>query len=107
MPEDAHPIEIDELVLRRKLLDRGDVIGKAVVAEIAVIVVVECLRPERRAEVVQLNDDEPELGEGEWLTAILELPLANAADLWPWVDVVDDRILLRRVELRRQIDHAV
>ena len=67
-------VEIDELVLRRELLDRGDVIRQSVVAEVAVVVVVERLRSERRAEVIELDDDEPELGERERLATILELP---------------------------------
>src|SRR5206468_13113881 len=105
--KDPDTIEVDELVLRRELLDRRDVIGKAVIAEVAVIIVVERLRAERRAEVIELDHDESELGEGELLTAVLELPLTHAADLRSRVDVVDDRILLRRVELRRQVDDAI
>src|SRR5690242_10477564 len=107
MSEDPHSIEIDKLVLRRQLLDRRDVIGQAVVTEIAVIVVVERFRAERRAEVVELDHDETELREGEWLTAVLVLPLPHAADLRPRIDVIDDRILFRRIELGRKIDDAI
>ena len=107
MPEDPDAIEIDELVLRGELLDGRDVIGQPIIAEVAVVVVVKCLRAERRAEVIELDDDEPELGQREGLAAVLELPLANAADLRAGIDVVDDRILLRRVEPWRQIDQSI
>ena len=44
MAEDPDAIEIDELVLRRELLDRRDVVRQTVVAEVAIVVVVERLR---------------------------------------------------------------
>ena len=82
-------------------------VRQTVVAEVAIVVVVECLRAERRPEVVELNDYETEFREREGLTAALELPCADAADLRPRVDMVDDRIFFRRVELGREIDHTI
>src|SRR5688500_7844185 len=107
MTEDPDAVGVDELVARAKLLDGGDVIEEPVVAEVSVVIVVERLGAERRPEVVELDDDEAQGRERELLSPVLEAPGSDRADLRPRVDVRDDRVLLRRIDGRRQIEHAV
>ena len=94
-------------VARGELLDRRLLVGQAVVAQVAVAVVVVPLRPLRvAAAVADLDDDEPELRERDVVAARVE-GLGHALGLRPGIDVGDDRILPRRVEVERLVHHAV
>ena len=59
----SHAIHVDEGVARRELFDRGDVVREAVVSHVGEVEIVERLRTPRGPLVVQLNDDETELGQ--------------------------------------------
>ena len=68
----------------------------------------ELLRSPRRPHPVDLDDDEAELGERLRIAARRrERAAADAAGLRPGIDVVDDRILLRRIERGRLVHQAV
>ena len=107
MSENADAIDIDERVTARQLLDDGNVIRQAVVAKVAVVVVVECLAAKRRAEVIDLHHDEPQLRDGRRLAGGFVIPRAHRANLRAGIDVRDDRIATRGVQIRRQVHHAV
>ena len=93
---------------RRQLLHPRDLIGQRVVAHVAVVGLVELLRPPRRPHPVDLDDDEAELGERLRIAARrVEGAAADAAGLRTGIDVVDDRILLRRIERGRLVHQAV
>ncbi len=60
---DADFADVDPAVLGGQLPDRRDVIGESVVAHVAVVGVVKRLGPLRRAHMIELYDDESELGQ--------------------------------------------
>ena len=108
MAVDAGRVDVDPRIALRELLHPGDLIGQRVVAHVAVVGLVERLRSPRRAHAVDLDDDEAELGERLRVAARRrEAAAADAAGLRPGIDVVDDRILLRRIEVRRHVHQAV
>ena len=92
-----------------ELLDRRHMIGQTVVAHVAIVAVVECLGAERRAHRVELDDEEPKLGEGGVRAADRrrERPVADRTGLRPGIDVVDDRIAPAAVDLRRAVHQAI
>ena len=93
----------------RQFLHARDLVGQRVVApHRAVVRVVERLRAARRAHAVDRHDDEAEFGERLLVAARgRERARAHAARLRPRIGLVDDRVLLRRVEVRRPEHHAV
>src|SRR5439155_21620417 len=97
--------DVVERIFRRDRLVPEDAIGEAGVAEILPGDVVECLRSIRRAHAVNLHDDEPELGLRLHLV-VGEERLRHERALRPRVDVLDDGILLRRVETAWPDDDA-
>ena len=108
MSVDARAIDVDPRVLRRKLLHAGHLIGKRVVAHVAVIRLVKLLRPPRCPHAVYFDDDEPELRECLRVAARRrESASSDAAALRSGIDVVDDRILPRRIQSRRFVHQAV
>src|SRR5262249_22597597 len=80
-----------------------DAIREAAIAEILVRDVVEGARAIVRAHAVDLHYDEAELGER--LRGHAEL-LRHERSLRAVVDVLDDRVLLRGIEIRGLVDHA-
>ena len=105
---DAGAIEIDPREARRQLLHARDLIGQRVVAHVAVPGLVERTRSPRRPHPVDLHDDETELGDRLRVAACgRESPAADAAGLRSRIDVVDDRIPPRRIEVRRPEHQAV
>ena len=87
-------------IARGQLLHPGHLIGQRVVAHVAVIGLVELLRSPRRAHPVDFDDDEAEFGERLRIAARRrERAAADAAGLRAGIDVIDDRVLLRRIEL--------
>ena len=99
---------IDPRVSGGELLHAGDLIGQRVVAHVAVIRLVECLRAPRCAHPVDLDDHEAEFGERLRVAARRrERARADAAGLRTRINVIDDRILLRRIEGRRLVEQAV
>ena len=58
------------------------------------------------AAVAHLDDDEPELRERDVVAARVER-LGHALGLRPGIDIRDDRILLRRVEVERLVHDAI
>ena len=106
-------VDVDERVPRGELLDGGLLVGEAVVAEVEVAEAVVRLGPGRRpAAVADLDDDEADLRElllaGRGREGVRRPFLLRAG-----VDVDDDRVLLRRVEVERlphvavEVGHAV
>src|SRR5579862_7673297 len=107
MAVDADAAEIDPWIALRELLDGGLLVGESVVAQIAVAVVVIPLRPIRTAaSVADLDHDESDVGERDVQLARIEGP-RHALSLRTGIDVLDDRILLRLVEVERLVHHAV
>ena len=106
---DAGAREVDVGILLRQLLHAGDLIGDRVVAaHRAVVRILERLRAARRAHAVDRDDDEAQFGERLPVAARGgERAAAGAARLRAWIHVVDDRILLRRIEIRRHEHQAV
>src|SRR3954452_9875040 len=99
MTVDAGTIDVDPREPRGKFLHRPDLVGQRVVAHVAVVRLVELLRPPRRTHPVDLDDDETELGERLRVAARRrEDATADAAGLRTGVDVIDDRIGPRLVE---------
>ena len=77
----------------------GHLIRDRVVAHVGVVGLVELLRSPRRPHPVDFDDDEAELGEGLGIAARGEKrAAADAAGLRSRIDVVDDRVFLRRIE---------
>src|SRR4051794_23907751 len=109
MPEDSYAVEIHLGVARRELLDRRDLIGDAVVRHVAVEGVVERLRAAGGSHRINLHDVEAKLRERPRVAGGIdvELPGADGADLRARVDVVDDRILPPRLDLRRTIEQSL
>ena len=68
--------------------------------------VVESLRAIARAHAVDLHDDEADLGKRLHLVERCER-LRDERAVRPGVDVLDDRILPARIEIRWTVDHAV
>ena len=106
---DTGPLDVDPRIPARQLLHAGDLIGNRVVAaHRAVVRVLERLRPARRAHPVDRDDDEAELRQGLTIAARRrEGAAAGAAGLRTRIDVVDDRILPRRIEVRGTEQQAV
>ncbi len=102
-------VDVDPRILLRELLHPRDLIRNRVVASHrAVVRVLKRLRSPRRPHAVDRDDDEAELGEGLAIAARRgERAAAGAAGLRAGIDVVDDRILLRRIEVRRPEEQAV
>jgi hypothetical protein len=96
---DARAIDVDPRVALRELLHAGHLIGQRVVAHVAVIRGVEALGSPRRAHAVDLDDDEAQLGDRLRIAARGgKLAAADAAGLRARINVIEDRILLRRIE---------
>ena len=83
-----------------------DAVGEAGVAQVLPADVVERLRPPVRPHAVDLHDDEAQLGQRLRPMKRRER-LGHERALRPGVDLLDHRVLLRRVEVRRPEDHAV
>ena len=99
MAEDADAVDVDPLVARRELLDAGLLIGKAVVAHVEVAeVLIGVGTVGASAAVAELDDDEAEIGEALRNARRAER-VGDALGLRSRIDVGDDRILLRRVEI--------
>ena len=107
--EDAHAVEVHLGVASGQLLERGDVIGEAVVAHVAVVGVVKGLRAERGAEGVDREDDEAEFGEGAAVAPARgrEVVAGDGADLGSGIDVVDDGVAGVGVEVGGEPEEAV
>src|SRR5262245_46780422 len=104
MTPDAGAIDVDPGVSLGTLLHAGHLIGQRVVTHVAVIRGVKLLRSPRCAHAVDLDDDEAELGDRLIVaTSCREVAPAYAAGLRSRIDVIDDRILLRRIEGGRTI----
>src|SRR5215510_4189760 len=101
MSRDAGALEIDPRVALREVLHARNLIGDRVIAaHRAVVGVLERFRSAGRAPAIDGDDDEAEFGEGLPIAARRrERSVAGAAGLRPRVDVVDDRVLLRWVEI--------
>src|ERR1041385_8611475 len=99
MAEDADAIDIDPLVAGGELLDAGFLIGESVVAHVEVAEALIRVRPIRTpAPIADLDHDEAEIGE----TLVHAHRTEREGDrlrLRPRIDVSDDRILLRRIEI--------
>jgi hypothetical protein len=97
---DANAIEVDVGILRGEVLDTGDLVGDGVVAEVAVVELVEALGAPGRAHAVNADDEEAEFGEG-LIVALrgAEAAAAAGAGLGAGVNVVDDGIFLGGVEV--------
>ena len=101
MAEDAHAVEINPLVQRCELLDADLFVSQRVVPHVVVAEALIRVGAQRvAAAVAELDDDEAQLCEllrhptgGEWNV--------HALGLRPRIDVRDDRILLRGVEVER------
>src|SRR5262249_10253239 len=97
-----------DVVPRVLLVDRlvpEDAIGKAGVGNVFPRVIVERLRAIARTHAIDLHEDETDLRERyEALTAAPRL--RNKRAVWPRVDLLDDRVLLFRVEGDRPYDDA-
>ena len=105
---DARLVDVDPAVALRQFLHPGHLIGQRVVAHVGVVGIVERLRTVGRPHAVDFDDDEAEFGQSLRLaTGGAESPVADGAALRAWIDMVDNRIFLRRIEGRWLVHHAV
>src|SRR5690606_8963799 len=107
MSKDADAFDVNELVTHAKLLDGGNVIRQAVVTEVAVVVVVKHLRTKRRANVIELHHDKSKLRQRHCFATMLEVPLTHRPNLRSRIDVRNDRVGLRGIEIGWQVQQAV
>ena len=108
MAVNAGAIDVKPGIARGQLLHRADLIGQGVVAHVAVVGLVKFLRAPRRPHPVDLDDDEPELRQRLRIAARRrELAAADAAGLRTRINMVDDRISLRRVQIHRFVHQPV
>src|SRR5690606_35590987 len=99
MAVDADALDVDERQLIGELLRSHLLVRQAVVAEVAVAVVVIPLRARRMAAAVADRDhDEAELRERR-LEPTRRERLRNRLRLRSGIDVLDERILLPRIEV--------
>ena len=99
VPIDADAVEVDEGVPCPKLLQGRLLVSEGVVAEVEVAVAVVGLRALRRsAAVADLDDDEAEVRQGLLASEDGE-GVAHPFRLGARVDVGDDRVPVRRVEV--------
>src|SRR5687767_13832543 len=102
---EADPRDVVIRILRRHCLVPEDAVREAGVAEVLPRHVVEGLRAVVRTHTVDLHDDEPDLRlrlhgvEGA-------KGLGDEGTLRPGVDVLDDWVLFRGIEVGRSIDDA-
>ena len=102
MAIDASALDIDPRVAFGKLLHRGHLIRQSVIAHVAIISIVKFLGPHRVSHAVDLDDDEAEFRERLGVaTRRGERTAPDTAALWARIDVIDDRIFLLLVEIRR------
>ena len=108
MAVDAGAVDIDPGVALRELLHARDLVRKGVVAHVAEVGFVELLGAPRSAHAIDLYHDEAQLGERLAIAARgREVAAADAAGLRTGVDMIDDRILLCRVEISGLEEQAV
>src|SRR6185369_5378000 len=104
MPPDARAIQIDPWISPCELLHRRNLIRQSVVAHITEICVVEFFRAPRRPHTIDFDDDEPEFREPLRIAARgKKVSRPDASRLGPRIDVIDDRVLRRWVELGRLV----
>src|SRR5438132_9287207 len=102
MAIDASALDIDPRVAFGKLLHRGYLIRQSVIAHVAIISIVKFLGPHRVSHAIDLDDDEAEFGERLRVAARRrERTATDTPALWARIDVIDDRIFLLLVEIRR------
>src|SRR5215208_5574613 len=97
---DSGAIDIDPRVPPRKLLHARDLIRKRVVSHLAVIRVVERLRPPGRAHSIDLHNDESKLRERLGITTRgRKAATSDASCLWSGINVIYDWVLLRAIQI--------
>jgi hypothetical protein len=100
MTPDADAIEVDPRIALAQFLDAGDLIGQRVVAHVAEVGVVEGLGAPRRTHAVDRHHDEAQLGQRLVVAACRQEAAPRTEPVCgPGIDVVDDRIFLRRIEV--------
>src|SRR5215475_15137800 len=98
MPPDARAIQIDPWISPCELLPRRNLIRQSVIPHVAEISVVEFFRAPRRPHTIDFHDDEPELRKRLRIAARgKKVSRPDASRLGPRIDVIDDRVLRRRV----------
>jgi hypothetical protein len=108
MAPDAHAIQVDPWIALAQILEAGDLVGQRVVAHVGEPGVVEGLGTPRRTHAVDGHHDEAQLGQ-RLVVAVTgeEAAPTYRAGLRTRVDVVDHRVLFRRIEVGRLEHHAV
>src|SRR5437588_8204066 len=102
MAVDAGSINIYPGVFFSELLHCRHLIRQSVIAHVAIISIVKFLGPHRVSHAVDLDDDEAEFRERLGVaTRRGERTASDTAALWARIDVIDDRIFLLLVEIRR------
>src|SRR5438067_2022159 len=108
MAINAGSINIYPWVFFSQLLHRGYLIRQSVIAHVAIISIVKFLGPHRVSHAIDLDDDEAEFGERLRVAARRrERTATDTPALWARIDVIDDRIFLLLVEIRRRESKAV
>ena len=108
MAPDAGAIQVDPRILRRQRLHPRDLVGQGVVDHVAVVRVLEGLAAPGRAHAVDGDDYKAEFRQ----RLVVDLRAgegarAHRAGLRAGIDVVDDRVLLVRIEVGRLPQHPV
>ena len=107
MAVDADSINVDEYVAGGELLDRGLLVGKTVITQVAVPIVMVPFRTCRMPTAIpDRNHNEAKLRQGR-LVAIGGERLRDGFGLRSGINVGDDRVGLRGIEVKRLVDHAV
>ena len=107
MAEDPDPVDVDEGILGRQLLDAPLFIGQAVVSEIAIAVIMVPLGALGiAAAIADLDDDKAELGQ-HGAGAPGDERLGHALGLGAGVDVGDDGIFAGGVEIVGLVHHTI
>ena len=108
VPVYAHAVDVNIVIPGSELLDGGFLVGKAVVAQVAVTVVVVPLRTVGVAAAVShRDDDESCLCQAVGPDIHARIGVRRRLDLRTRVYVVDDGVALRRVEVEGLVHHAI
>ena len=108
MAVDSDPVDVDERMAVRKLLDRILMVGQRIVPHVAVTVVVVPFRPARMASsLADRYDDETCLGQTVGTHAHACERIIYRLNLRTRIDIVHDRVDLGRIEVERLVHDSV
>ena len=100
MAVDAHLVDVDEAIAVSQLFDGIFVVGERIVAQVAVAVVVVPLAARRMtATLTHADHYESCLSQTVGARCHASERIIGCLDLWSWIDIVDDRIDLGRIEV--------